>query len=82
MLLDSKNVTANMLERHIYTAQDPPLDMLIRTSGVSRLSDFMLWQCHQDTRVFFLKCLWPDFGVQDVLSVLLEWQRLEMQNRR
>ncbi|GKT78906.1 di-trans,poly-cis-decaprenylcistransferase [Colletotrichum tofieldiae] len=62
------------LNNHMYTAGNPPLDIFVRTSGVERLSDFMLWQCHQDTHIFFLKCLWPDFDLQHFLPVLLEWQ--------
>ncbi|TLS26648.1 hypothetical protein PpBr36_04421 [Pyricularia pennisetigena] len=58
-----ETITAETLNNHMYTAECPPLDLFIRTSGVERLSDFMLWQCHQDTQIFFLKCLWPDFDL-------------------
>jgi ditrans,polycis-polyprenyl diphosphate synthase len=56
------------------TAGAPPLDLLIRTSGVERLSDFMLWQCHENTSIVFLKCLWPEFDLWQFLPVLVEWQ--------
>jgi len=76
------NITVDTLEKHMYTASDPPLDLFIRTSGVERLSDFMLWQCHQDTQIFFLKCLWPDFDLHHFIWVLLEWQwRLKQKER-
>ncbi|UKZ82124.1 hypothetical protein TrVFT333_009908 [Trichoderma virens FT-333] len=52
------------------------------TSGVERLSDFMLWQCHQDTHIFFRKCLWPDFDLKDFIWVLLEWQWRQKQSDR
>lgn len=58
----------------MYNAGDPPVDLLVRTSGVSRLSDFMLWQCHQDTQIVFLDVLWPDFDLWSFLPVLWEWQ--------
>jgi ditrans,polycis-polyprenyl diphosphate synthase len=59
----------------MYTGPDaPPLDLLIRTSGVQRLSDFLLWQCHEDTEMRFLGCLWPEFDLWQFLPVLLEWQ--------
>jgi len=58
----------------MFTAPDPPLDLLIRTSGVERLSDFMLWQCHQDTQIVFLKVLWPEFDLWSFLPVIWEWQ--------
>ena len=47
--------------------------MLIRTSGVQRLSDFMLWQCHQDTDIIFVEDLWPDFDMWTFLPILLNW---------
>lgn len=58
----------------MFTAGDPPLDLLIRTSGVKRLSDFMLWQCHEETEVVFLECLWPEFDLWQFLPVLVEYQ--------
>lgn len=73
-LPDPETITEEMLTNHLYTAGDPPLDMLVRTSGTERLSDFMLWQCHQDTQCFFLKCLWPQFDLWRFLPVLVEWQ--------
>lgn len=71
---DPESITPETIDRHLYTAGNPPLDLLIRTSGVARLSDFMLWQCHQDTQIVFLDCLWPEFGLWSFLPVLLEWQ--------
>lgn len=62
------------LESHLFTANNPPLDLLIRTSGVKRLSDFMLWQCHEETEIVFLDCLWPEFDLWQFLPVLVEWQ--------
>jgi ditrans,polycis-polyprenyl diphosphate synthase len=38
------------------------------------LSDFMLWQCHEDTELVFLDCLWPEFDLWHFLPVLVEWQ--------
>lgn len=57
----------------MFTTDCPPLDLLIRTSGVERLSDFMLWQCHQDTEIVFLDCLWPDFDMWKFLPILVDW---------
>jgi ditrans,polycis-polyprenyl diphosphate synthase len=72
--LDPENITAETLNNHMLTAGTPPLDLLVRTSGVERLSDFMLWQCHQDTSIVFLKCLWPEFDLWQFLPVMVEWQ--------
>jgi ditrans,polycis-polyprenyl diphosphate synthase len=67
-------ITPNTLTNHMFTAGTPPLDLLIRTSGVERLSDFMLWQCHQDTEIVFLDVLWPEFDLWSFLPVIWEWQ--------
>jgi ditrans,polycis-polyprenyl diphosphate synthase len=71
---DAEAITAEILTRNMYTADAPPLDLLIRTSGVQRLSDFLLWQCHETTEMRFLGCLWPEFDLWQFLPVLLEWQ--------
>lgn len=71
---DPESITADILDDHTFTAGLPRLELLVRTSGVERLSDFMLWQCHQDTEIVFLKCLWPEFDLWTFLPVLVEWQ--------
>ena len=71
---DVEMITSETITEHLFTAGLPPLDLLIRTSGVERLSDFLLWQCHEDTEIVFLKCLWPDFDLWYFLPVLVEWQ--------
>ncbi|QDS75116.1 hypothetical protein FKW77_007406 [Venturia effusa] len=72
---DPETITAETLTANTFTgSQTPPLDLLIRTSGVERLSDFLLWQCHQKTEIVFLKCMWPEFDLWQFLPVLLEWQ--------
>ncbi|GAB1313573.1 cis-prenyltransferase [Madurella fahalii] len=79
---NAESITPETVDRHMYTAGCPPLDIFVRTSGVERLSDFMLWQCHQDTQIFFLKCLWPDFDLWHFIPVLVEWQRRQKQKER
>ncbi|KAI9765586.1 MAG: cis-prenyltransferase [Geoglossum simile] len=69
-----ETISEATLDGHLFTAGNPPLDLLVRTSGVERLSDFMLWQCHEDTQIVFLECLWPEFGLWHFLPVLVEWQ--------
>ncbi|KAH9982584.1 Di-trans-poly-cis-decaprenylcistransferase [Lactifluus volemus] len=53
----------------------PPLDILIRTSGVNRLSDFLLWQCNDNTQIHFIETFWPDMGFLDLLPIILDHQR-------
>ncbi|KZF19522.1 Undecaprenyl diphosphate synthase [Xylona heveae TC161] len=71
---DPETITSETLDDHMFTAGNPPLDLLVRTSGVERLSDFMLWQCHENTHLAFLDCLWPEFDLWTFLPVLIEWQ--------
>lgn len=85
--LNPELITAQTLTDNMMTAGAPPLDLLVRTSGVERLSDFMLWQCHEDTSIVFLECLWPEFDLWQFLPVLVEWQwqqkkRLEEQKQQ
>ena len=54
-------VTPQAIDRHLYTADLPPLDLLIRTSGEVRLSNFLLWQSAY-AEMLFMDVLWPDFG--------------------
>jgi ditrans,polycis-polyprenyl diphosphate synthase len=72
--LDPESISAQTLTDNMMTGDAPPLDLLVRTSGVQRLSDFMLWQCHENTSIVFLKCLWPEFDLWQFLPVLVEWQ--------
>jgi ditrans,polycis-polyprenyl diphosphate synthase len=81
-LKDKETITADTLNNHMYTRDCPPLDIFVRTSGVMRLSDFMLWQCHEDTHIFFLKCFWPEFDLWHFVPVLLEWQWRQKQMGR
>jgi undecaprenyl diphosphate synthase len=53
-------VTPESISRHLYTADLPPLDLLIRTSGEVRLSNFLLWQAAY-AEMYFTDVLWPDF---------------------
>ncbi|RHZ59983.1 undecaprenyl diphosphate synthase family protein [Aspergillus thermomutatus] len=70
-----ETITRQTLTDHMLTKGNPPLDLLVRTSGVERLSDFMLWQCDEETEIVFLDVLWPEFDLWHFLPVLLGWQR-------
>jgi ditrans,polycis-polyprenyl diphosphate synthase len=78
---DPETITAETLTDSMLTAGAPPLDLLVRTSGVKRLSDFMLWQCHEKTSIVFLDCLWPEFDLWHFLPVLVEWQWQKKKNQ-
>ena len=50
-----------------------PLDVLVRTSGHTRLSDFLLWQCSSNCKIVFLDTLWPSFRFWELYTVLMRW---------
>ena len=60
MAADEGEVSAEAIERHLFTTGLPPLDLLVRTSGEVRLSNFLLWQAAY-AEMLFLDVLWPDF---------------------
>ncbi|TRM58608.1 Decaprenyl diphosphate synthase-like protein [Schizophyllum amplum] len=65
------------IEKHLMTsvAGSPPLDVLVRTSGVQRLSDYMLWQSCEGVQLHFSTTYWPEFGLSDFLPIILDYQR-------
>ena len=63
------DVTPQAIERHLFTANLPPLDLLIRTSGEVRLSNFLLWQAAY-AEMLFLDVLWPDFTPEHLADAL------------
>ncbi len=63
-------------ERYLATADLPDPDLLIRTSGEVRISNFLLWQLAY-TELYFTDTLWPDFRQREVLLALLEYQKRE-----
>ncbi|OAA77769.1 Di-trans-poly-cis-decaprenylcistransferase-like protein [Akanthomyces lecanii RCEF 1005] len=67
--------TVAALDRNMYTVDSPPLDLLICTGSTHRLSDFLLWQCHQDTSIVFVKKAWPELSIPRVLAILIEWRQ-------
>ncbi|HEX6926377.1 MAG TPA: isoprenyl transferase [Longimicrobiaceae bacterium] len=61
---------------HLYTAGTPDPDLLIRTSGEQRISNFMLWQLAY-TELHISPILWPDFKREDLFAAVLDYQRRE-----
>lgn len=69
-------ITAETIEAHLDTADLPPLDLLIRTSGEVRLSNFLLWQSAY-AELYFTDKLWPDFKPADLQAALDHFARRE-----
>ncbi|KAF9419732.1 cis-prenyltransferase [Podila epigama] len=72
--LDPSDITTSVLESSLYTRSCPPMDILIRTSGEIRLSDFMLWQSSRECHVEFIDCYWPEFTFWKLLPILIRYQ--------
>jgi undecaprenyl diphosphate synthase len=70
--LDPAAITEDVLARHLFTAGLPDPDLLIRTSGEQRISNFLLWQCAYSELVF-TKTLWPDFSKHDLEQAIDEY---------
>ena len=73
-LLNPEAIDQAVLEQHLYTAGLPDPDLLIRTGGETRLSNFLLWQASY-AELYFTETLWPDFRKQDLLHAILDFQK-------
>ena len=71
-----KKININNLEKNLYTKNLPNPDILIRTGGHQRLSNFMLWQMVY-TELFFLKKLWPDFNSKDLKRIIARYKKIK-----
>ncbi|MBV8237439.1 MAG: isoprenyl transferase [Sphingomonas sp.] len=72
--LDPAAIDAGMIEAELDTHDLPPLDLLIRTSGEHRLSNFLLWQAAY-AELLFVDTLWPDFGVAELEAAVADFAR-------
>ncbi|MGB6298921.1 MAG: isoprenyl transferase [Rivularia sp. (in: cyanobacteria)] len=71
-----EDIDDNLIEKNLYTADIPAPDLLIRTSGEKRLSNFLLWQMAY-TEMYFTDTLWPDFDKTAFKEALLSYQNRE-----
>ena len=72
--IDPEKVDETMFARHLYTADLPDPDLIIRTSGEQRVSNFLLWQSAYAEFVF-IDTLWPDFSKRDLAEAVRQFQR-------
>ncbi len=75
-ILNVKQITEERLSKYLYTSDIPDPDLLIRTSGEYRISNFLLWQIAY-TEIFITPILWPDFHRERYLEALLDYQKRE-----
>jgi len=74
--LRPQEITADTVANALYTADLPPVDLLIRTSGERRLSNFLLWQTAY-AELLFVDTLWPDFGGAELAAAISDFSRRE-----
>ncbi len=75
-LIDPDSITPELISEHLYTHGMPDPDLLIRTSGEMRISNFLLWQIAY-SEIFFTDTLWPDFGKDEFVQILKDYQNRE-----
>lgn len=76
--IKEEDITPDTISDRLYTKGQPAPDLLVRTSGEIRLSNFMLWQLAY-SEMYFTDTLWPDFTPEDMEKAIIEFQR---RNRR
>jgi undecaprenyl diphosphate synthase len=67
-------ITPELIEQNLYAPEVPPIDIVVRTSGEQRLSNFMLWRSAY-SELMFLDKSWPDMTKEDVAGILEEYSR-------
>jgi len=75
-IISSKNIDENIINEHLYTRNLPNVDLLIRTGGEKRVSNFLLWQIAY-AEMYFTDVLWPDFKKENFLEALDDYQKRE-----
>jgi undecaprenyl diphosphate synthase len=74
--LDLEKIDENTINNHLYTFNLPDVDLMIRTSGEQRISNFLLWQMAY-AELYFTDILWPDFRQEHFYDAIIEYQNRE-----
>ena len=75
-IISPKKIDESIINEHLYTQNLPDVDLLIRTSGEQRISNFLLWQIAY-AELYFTDVLWPDFTKQHLYEAIIEYQQRE-----
>jgi len=75
-IISPEDIDESVINEHLYTRGLPEVDLLIRTSGEKRISNFMLWKIAY-AELYFSEVLWPDFGKEDLHKALICYQKRE-----
>ena len=70
------DISEDLINKHLYTKHLPDVDLMIRTSGEQRISNFLLWQMAY-AELYFTDILWPDFRKEDLLKAIHNYQNRE-----
>jgi len=74
--LSSQKITVDLFKQYLYTADLPYPDLLVRTGGEYRVSNFLLWEIAY-TEIYITPVFWPDFGEKDVVEAVREYTKRE-----
>ena len=74
--IDPDSITPELFSKHLYTGEIPDPDLLIRTSGEMRISNFLLWQLAY-TEIYVTDTLWPDFGKDEFIGIIKNYLQRE-----
>lgn len=75
-IISLEKIDESIINEHLYTHNLPDVDLLIRTSGEQRISNFLLWQIAY-AELYFTSVLWPDFTKQHLYEAIIEYQNRE-----
>jgi len=75
-IISPENIDESIINEHLYTRNLPDVDLLIRTSGEQRISNFLLWQIAY-AELYFTNVLWPDFTKENLYEAIIEYQKRE-----
>jgi undecaprenyl diphosphate synthase len=75
-IISPEKIDESIINEHLYTQNLPDVDLLIRTSGEKRISNFLLWQIAY-AELYFTDTLWPDFTKQHLYKAIIEYQKRE-----
>ena len=75
-IISPENIDETVINSHLYTHNLPDVDLLIRTSGERRISNFLLWQIAY-AELYFIDAFWPDFSEEHLVEAILNYQNRE-----
>jgi len=75
-IISSESIDESIINKHLYTQNLPDVDLLIRTSGEQRISNFLLWQIAY-AELYFTDILWPDFKRENLYEAIINYQNRE-----